>query len=244
MAALEQDPGRVYCVESVFFLKLYWERHPEHRERAARRSSARGQLRILTSSLTTPDTLLPHPEAILRDFHLGQSGSQDNGLAGRPTHRVLPRQLRSLAAPAVAHARRRASTPWPLTRIDGMYFIAADYRREERLSARRARPRSFCRKSCKTLDFVWRDDDGAEVLCHWNAFTYFQGDMLAHVGRRPLERARRRRCLGARARHIARRIDGFVRQLGPLAARRTCSAPSGWTSTTRSPGSETPSPIQ
>ena len=34
----------------------------------------------------------------------------------------------------------------------------------------------------RTLDFVWRAPDGAEVLCHWNAFTYFQGDMLAHLG--------------------------------------------------------------
>ena len=34
----------------------------------------------------------------------------------------------------------------------------------------------------QTLDFVWRDRNGAQVLCHWNAFTYGQGDMLAFVG--------------------------------------------------------------
>jgi hypothetical protein len=34
----------------------------------------------------------------------------------------------------------------------------------------------------RSLDFVWRGLDGAEVLCHWNAFDYRQGDLLAHRG--------------------------------------------------------------
>jgi len=37
-------------------------------------------------------------------------------------------------------------------------------------------------KKLKTADFVWCGPDGSQVLCHWNPFTYFQGDLLAHVG--------------------------------------------------------------
>ena len=32
-AALERDERRVFAIESVFFLKLYWERRPHRRER-------------------------------------------------------------------------------------------------------------------------------------------------------------------------------------------------------------------
>jgi hypothetical protein len=54
------------------------------------------------------------------------------------------------------------------------------------------------------------------VLCHWNAFTYFQGDMLAHAGIvrwNGLVAAVPWRTRG----HIARRIARFVRQLEPVA---------------------------
>ena len=70
-------------------------------------------------------------------------------------------------------------------------------------------------RDLRTLDFVWRDDDGAEVLCHWNAFTYFQGDMLAHAG--IMRWNGHVAAIPWRTRgHIARRIDGFVRQLEPV----------------------------
>jgi hypothetical protein len=212
LAALEEDPHRIYCIESVFFLKLYFERHPEQRERV-RAVIERRQLRILSSSFTTPDTLLPHPEAILRDYHLGQCWLRDNGIHvvprtayfpdnfGHSPH--LPSLMRAVGVEAIA-----------VTRIDGMYFIATDFRRKRDYPLEGSTA-ALLQKKEKTLDFVWRDDDGSEVLCHWNAFTYFQGDMLAHLGV-----VRWNGHVVAvpwrTARHIARRIDGFVHQLLPL----------------------------
>ncbi|HXX70496.1 MAG TPA: hypothetical protein VEK07_25160 [Polyangiaceae bacterium] len=210
---LERDPARVYCVESVFFLKLYWERHPERQSRL-RRLMERRQLRILSSSLTTPDTLLPHPEAILRDYHLGQDWLRGCGLTvvprtayfpdnfGHSPH--LPSLMRAVGVDAVA-----------VTRIDGMYFIAADYRKRSAFPLKGSTA-ELLQKELRTLDFVWQDDDGAEVLCHWNAFTYFQGDMLAHTG--IVRWNGHVAAIPWRTRgHVARRIDGFVRQLEPLA---------------------------
>jgi hypothetical protein len=70
-------------------------------------------------------------------------------------------------------------------------------------------------KAERSLDFYWRAPDGAEVLAHWNAFTYGQGDMLTHRGLSrtymfPLAWADRS------DRHVARRIASYVAQLAPL----------------------------
>jgi hypothetical protein len=212
LMALEQDPLRVYCIESVFFLKIFWERHPEEQSRL-RSLIERRQLRVLTSSFTTPDTLLPHPEAILRDFHLGQQWLHAQGLSSVPRTAYFPDNFgHSPHLPSLMRAVGVDSVA--LTRIDGMYFIASDFRRKSAFPLKGSTA-EVLQKELRTLDFIWRDDDGAEVLCHWNAFTYFQGDMLAHAGIV--------RWSGVVAaipwrtrRHIAAGIDGFVRQLEPV----------------------------
>jgi hypothetical protein len=212
LLALERDRQRIYCIESVFFLKLFWERHPERQEQLRTLIEER-RLRILSSAFTTPDTLLPHPEAILRDFHLGLEWMRASGLSivphtayfpdnfGHSPH--LPSLMRSVGVQAVG-----------VTRIDGMYFIASDFRGKGAFPLKGSTA-EILQKELKTLDFVWRDDDGAEVLCHWNAFTYFQGDMLAHAGF--VRWNGHVVAVPWRTRgHIARRIDRFVRQLAPL----------------------------
>ena len=213
LAALEQDPLRVYCIESVFFLKMFWERHPEQQIRL-RALLERRQLRILMSSFTTPDTLLPHPEAILRDFLLGQEWLSAQGLSTVPRTAYFPDNFgHSPHLPSIMRAVGVDSVA--LTRIDGMYFIAADFRRKGAFPLKGSTA-EVLQKQYRTLDFIWCDDDGAEVLCHWNAFTYFQGDMLAHTGI-----VRWNGIVAAvpwrTRRHIARRIGAFVRQLSPLA---------------------------
>ncbi len=213
MDALERDPGRVYCIESVFFLKMYWERHPEHRERL-RALVERRQLRVLASSFTTPDTLLPHEESLFRDFHLGQAWLRSQRLHVEPRTAYFPDNFgHSPHLPSLMSAVGVEAVS--LTRIDGMHFIASDYRSQRAFPFERSTA-ALLQKDLRTLDFVWRSDDGAEVLCHWNAFTYFQGDMLAHLG--VVRWAGVDAAIPWRTRrHIARRIDGFVRQLAPLA---------------------------
>jgi len=213
MAALARDKERIYGIESVFFLKLYWERHAEARD-ALRDLIERRQLRILTSAFTTPDTLLPHPEAILRDFHLGQEWLRSVGLTTVPRTAYFPDNFgHSPHLPSLMRAVGVDSVA--VTRIDGMYFIAADFRSKSAFPLRGSTA-EVLQKEWKSLDFTWRDDDGADVLCHWNAFTYFQGDMLAHAG--IIRWNGHVAAIPWRTRgHIARRIDGFVRQLEPLA---------------------------
>lgn len=213
LAALRREPSRVYCVESLFFLRRFWLARPELQEEVRARL-AEGRLQLLSCSLTTPDTLLPHPEAVLRDFELGHAWLSSVGLPadvrtayfpdnfGHSPH--LPSLMGALGVGAVG-----------LTRIDGMYFVGADW--EPR--ARFPRPGSTAEqleKVHRSHDFVWRDDTGAEVLCHWNAHTYFMGDMLAHKG--VIRWAGNVFAVPWRTRrHVARRLRGYVEQLAPFA---------------------------
>jgi hypothetical protein len=213
LSALERDPGRVYSIESLFFLKLYWERRPEQHARLRRLFEQR-QLRMLANSYTTPDTLLPHPETILRDFQLGHAWLSQNGLPAEPGIAYFPDNFgHSPHLPSLMQAVGVKAVG--LTRIDGMYFVASDYRRRDHFP-RPGSTAELLEKVHRSHDFVWRDDDGAEILCHWNAHTYFQGDMLAHAG--IIRWAGKVYAMPWRTRgHVARRIASYVRQLAPSA---------------------------
>lgn len=210
---LHGEPRRIYSVESLFFIKLYWERRAKNRQ-ALRQLINQGRLRLTGTGLTTPDTNLPALEAILRDYQLGQQWLRDNGMTVEPRLAYLPDSFGyAPTMPAIFKALGYESVG--ICRIDGMYFIGADLRPKTQFPLSGSSADQLQRKQ-KTLDFIWQAPDGAEVLCHWNAFSYFQGDMLAHRGiirwmGLPL-------CLPWRTeRHVARRIRGFVQQLDPLA---------------------------
>ncbi len=208
---LQREPRRVFAIESLFFLMLYWDRRPGQRG-LLRELFEAGQLRLTGTGITTPDTVLPHTEAILRDYLHGQCWLREQGIEVEPRLAYLPDDFgHSPALPGLLQALGFDYAA--VTRIDGMYFVAADYRRKSSFPL----PGSSAAllEELATLDFVWRGPDGSEVLCHWNAFTYFQGDMLAHLGIvRWMGTAFGVPC--RLPRHIARRIRGYVKQLAPL----------------------------
>lgn len=210
---LSQEPRRIFAIESLFFLRLYWEREPQQRELLHRLINER-RLRLTGTGLTTPDTLLPTTEAILRDYLLGQEWLRKNDLQVEPRLAYLPDDFgHSPALPSILQA---LGFDWvAITRIDGMYFIGSDYRAKSAYPLAGSSAELLLKKY-RTLDFVWCGRDSTKVLCHWNAFTYFQGDMLAHVGifrwMGMVFGSPWRTC-----RHIARRIKKYIRQLQPLA---------------------------
>ncbi len=209
---LEREPRRVVSIESLFFLQRYWDRRPERRS-LVRSLVREGRLRFTGTGVTTPDTLLPSTEAILRDYLHGQEWLRENGMEVEPRVAYLPDDFgHSPALPSILEALGfdRAC----VTRIDGMYFVGSDYRGASAYPLPGSSAHRLERELA-TQDFVWRARDGAEVLCHWNAFSYFQGDMLAHVGII--------RWMGVTfgfpwrtGRHVAGRIARLVEQLRPL----------------------------
>jgi hypothetical protein len=176
---LLREPRRVYSVECMFFLRMYWEHRPDRRD-SVRELVNEGRLRLMSSGVTTADTLLPGTEAILRDFVIGQEWLRSNGMTQEPRLAYFPDSFgHSPGLPSLLVAAGFDMAA--ITRIDGMYFVGADYELRRRFPRRGSSAARLMNEE-RSLDFVWRAADGAEVLCHWNAFTYGQGDMLAHRG--------------------------------------------------------------
>jgi hypothetical protein len=204
----------VFSIESVFFLREYWNDHDQARREEIRNLVNGGRLCLTGSALTTPDTILPDTEAIIRDYLYGQEWLRENGMTVEPRLAYLPDNFgNSPMLPAILGSLGcdRAA----ITRIDGMYFMGADYRPKSAFPLRGSSAAELERHHGAN-DFVWRSPDGSEILTHWNAHTYFQGDMLATSGII--------RWMGVTfgisrrgEKHVARRIERFVRELKPLA---------------------------
>lgn len=210
---LLRDPRRIYSLESVFFLRMYWERNPAQQENV-RLLVNQGRLRLTSSGVTTADTLIPSSEVILRDFLLGQEWLYSQGMRVEPQVAYFPDSFGcSHALPSLLNAAGFDRTA--LTRIDGMYFFGSESSPPARFPWRGSSAEHLM-KAERTLDFVWVDGGGGEVLCHWNAFTYGQGDLLAFAGISRVYLAYSVIPLRT-AGHVARRIRGYIRQLKPLA---------------------------
>jgi hypothetical protein len=208
LRVLLAEPTRVFSVECIFFLRMYWDRVAERREELRERINT-GRIRLTGTGITTPDTTLPVEEAILRDYLGGREWLRSNGMTAEPALAYLPDNFGNspglptiLAALGVRYAA--------MSRIDGMHFPGDDFRTKKWYP----RPKSSAQllHELGTLDFVWRGPDGAETLCHWNAFTYFQGDMMAWRGIiRWMNRV-----FGWKdrsSRHVTGKITGYARQL-------------------------------
>ncbi|MBN2048550.1 MAG: hypothetical protein JW750_11965, partial [Anaerolineaceae bacterium] len=210
---LSRDPRRVYSIECVFFLRKYWESNPRQHERVRELLNNR-QLRMTSSGVTTADTLLPTEEALLRDFLVGQEWLRAQGIEQEPSLAYFTDSFG--CTPALPSLLRAAGFDRAaFTRVDGMYFIGTDFEGPNRFP-RKGSTAERLSQQLKTQDFIWRDANGAEVLCHWNAFGYGQGDMLAHRGIARLYLANYA-IPDASAGNVRRRIHQFVRQLTPLA---------------------------
>jgi len=209
---LTKDTKRIFSIECVFFLKMYWENCPDKRS-AIKKLVNEGRLRLTGSGLTTPDTTLPETEALLRDYQRGQTWLLENGMKQEPSLAYFPDGFGH--SPGVPSILRSMGYKYAaVTRIDGMTFPGADYRPKWYFP----RPSScawILLKELKTQDFYWKAPDNSKVLCHWNSFTYFHGDNIVYMG--PVKWMGM--LLGVTRRsesHVAKRIADFVKQLEPL----------------------------
>ncbi len=213
LAWLEREPRRRYSVECVFFLRMYWQRNPDNHERI-RELMNQGRLWMTSSGVTTADTLLPGEEALLRDFLLGQEWLRSIGVHQEPRTAYFTDSFGCTPAlPSLLRAAGFERTA--LTRIDGMYFAGCDYELARNFP-REGSSAELLGQRIKTQDFIWRDTNGAEILCHWNAFNYGQGDLLAARGITrvylfPLY------FKDASSRNVRKKIESFYTQLAPLA---------------------------
>jgi hypothetical protein len=209
----EAEPGRIFGIECIFFLRMYWDKRPDRRD-SVRTLVNEGRFRLTGSGVTTPDTCVPVTEAVIRDYLLGQEWLRENGMSQEPRLAYLPDNFGVVPTlPAILRALGYTQTA--LSRIDGCFYPGTDY----------ANPRWFPRpgssgelleRDLKANDFIWRGPDGSQVICHWNPFTYGQGDTL--LASAPLRMMGVTFGLRSRSpRKVAQRIRGYVDQLAPLA---------------------------
>lgn len=210
--ALEAEPRRVFSLECVFFVERYWRDRPEQRDRF-RTLVNEGRLHFTGSGVTTPDTLLPEDELILRDLLVGQEWLRSRGMHQEPRLLYLPDSFgHSPGLPALLHAAGidRAA----ICRIAGMRFPGADLEPAGRFP----RPGTAAAEllEAATADFVWRAPDGSEVLTHWMAHGYGHGDMIGSGG---LSRALRlpTSWRDRRPRHVDRQVRRLLAQLRRVA---------------------------
>ncbi|NPV60008.1 MAG: hypothetical protein HPY75_10130 [Actinobacteria bacterium] len=176
---LEREPKRVYSLESIFFLRMYWERRPENRD-AIRDWVNGGRVRLSGSGINTPDTILPPPEALLRDYLHGQEWLRENGMFQEPRLAYLPDNFGN--TPNLPTLLRAMGYEYAaFSRIDGILFPGSDYRPQGRYPLPGSSAHLLLREK-RSADFTWRDANGEEVLCHLNPFTYGQGDTIVHGG--------------------------------------------------------------
>jgi hypothetical protein len=175
--ALDGDARRVWSAESVFFLAMYWDRRPAQRDRLVGHLNS-GQMRLTSASVTTPDTLLPTTESVIRDFLIGQEWLRRRGIVQEPDIAYFPDCFgHSAAMPSLLQSvgTRRVL----FGRLDGAHLSGMD-----RLPRRRyplAGSSAAQLLAAGSADFVWRDQHGAEILAHWQPYGYGQADRLDTV---------------------------------------------------------------
>ncbi|MGB3410690.1 MAG: hypothetical protein WBA45_05790 [Microthrixaceae bacterium] len=209
--ALLAEPKRVFSLECIFFVERYWRDHPGHRE-LFRQLVNEGRIRFSGSGVTTPDTLIPEDELLIRDLLLGQEWLRTNGMKPEPRLLYLPDSFgHSPGLPSLLRAS--GFTYAAVTRIDGMRFPGADMEPARNFP----RPGSSAEHliASGTSDFVWRSGDGSEVLTHWMSHGYGHGDMIGSGGLS--------RFMGLpfawpdrRARHVDRRVAEYLEDLGRM----------------------------
>jgi len=172
---MEKDPRYVYSVECIFFFKRYWDTHPE-KQSLLRDYVNKGRIVFSGTGVTSPDTLIPEGENLIRDYLFGYYWLKQNLMNAEPKVAYLPDSFgHSPSLPAIL--RELGYKYVAFSRIDGSYFIGIDTRSSKDYPLKGSSAELLL-SELKTTDFIWRSGDSSEVIAHWSAFSYMQGDML------------------------------------------------------------------
>ncbi len=158
---LDAQPRAYYAVAEMAYLERHLAEHPEEAE-ALRGHAARGALRIVGGGMTSPDTLLPETELLLRDFLHGARFA-DGALGARATAAWLPDSFGHAATtPDVLAAAGFDAVAF--ARIDGAPTLFEDLLKHRPV---RAGSDAAMLDQLGSADFVWRGPGGGRVLAHW-----------------------------------------------------------------------------
>ena len=223
MVELARDPRYVYSVECIFFFRRYWEKHPELQAKI-RDYVNTGRIRFSGVGVTTPDTLLPEGENILRDYLIGWNWLKLNGMNVNPRIAYLPDDFgHSPTLPTMLQALGLKYAV--MTRVDGGSFPMADWAPAKDFPRPGSTYELLFRK-LNIADFIWPGPDGSEVLAHVTPTFYDMGDLIDHTSGAAMVGL----YLALPARSPAQtnqKIDGYIAKLKPFAPTGYMWAPMG-----------------
>ena len=178
IAHLEFDNDNTYSISEIAFLKRYWNDYEKDREKLKLFYNQK-RFQIVGGGYTSPDTLLPTTEMLLRDWMYGNLWVNENlgsfpDAAWQPDSfghsGTLPDILSSLGYKYVGFSR-----------IDGAPFYASSQIRD--LMGKIGGRTSFLPNSHGKYFhdngialFWWIGPRGGKVLAYWMPYTYCQGD--------------------------------------------------------------------
>jgi hypothetical protein len=174
---LAADPAYRYQVAEMAYLSHHLSVHPEQVS-VFHDAATRGALRVVGGGMTSPDTLLPATETLVRD-HLRGSLFAESALGAHPHDAWLPDSFgHSPTTPDLLAGMGYEGVAF--ARVDGLHDAA-----EVGHGTPRIVPGSTADQltQMRSADFVWRGPGGGEVLAHWLPIRlYCQGDNIDHTG--------------------------------------------------------------
>ncbi len=174
-AILDEEPAYRYSVAEVAWLRRYWDEHPESRE-GIRRLAERGALHVVGGGLSSPDSLLPGDESLIRDLLFGIRWTQQH-LGVSPSAAWVPDSFgHAPSLPSLLEHFHVGAVG--LARVDGVEVFAKDANGMPGGISPAPDSTAATLATNGSADWVWRAPDGAEALAHWMPFGYFQGDDL------------------------------------------------------------------
>ena len=154
----------VYSICEMGFLRAFVDANPE---KVAQLLSSFKTLEILGGGITSPDNLLPHGEAFIRNYLIGNTWLKNTlGLTTRQAwipddfghDSQLPVLLAAMGFQGVAFMR-----------IPGFY---------DNLAPLDGSPSVYQQLAQNGVDFIWSARDGSTVIAHWLQYGYYQGSGL------------------------------------------------------------------
>ena len=171
---LRKDPRRAFAIESICFLKMFWEGNPS-KQNEFRTLINSGRVLLTGTGLTEPDTNIPQVESIIRDYQIGQQWLRENGITQEVDiaaqhdnfghNPVLPSILNALGFHFTAF--------W---RLDGSYCEGNDIRSESEYPLPGSTAETLLK--LRTVDFFWKSHDGSELRCLHMPYSYGMADDL------------------------------------------------------------------
>ncbi len=160
-AQLDTDPDYRYMIVEMGFLRAFAAADPAS---FAQLVAAGERLHLCGAGVTSPDSLLPHVEAFLRNFLLGRLWAE-SALPGATISQCylpddfghdpeLPATLAAMGVAGVAFAR-----------LPGAWTVGQDPKGATGLDGEPTQAAALF--AARGVDFFWAASDGSTVLAHW-----------------------------------------------------------------------------